>query len=202
VVVEVVGRVDGHVVARFRGCEDRSPALLRDIGCIVGVVEVSVAEEEVFRIQINEILNHEWSAARLHLQASHIGVEQHDVAFHRRCERGVGQPGENHAIFAYGAASRIHVLNTEDLLPGGDDGSGGVCFRKQCDPAHTMSSSQGALWGPRLRGLQIIAISTFVACCTGRSTIGAMEKVLQPGSLHSPNRRKRTRSLARRSPPF
>ena len=40
---------------------------MSDIGCIVGVIEVSMAKEDIFRIQINEVRNNKRRAARLHL---------------------------------------------------------------------------------------------------------------------------------------
>ena len=75
VIVEVVQRVDRHVVASFRAGEDDGPGLLGDIGRVVRVIEMSMADKDVVRLQIDEILNDERRTPRLDLQTSHKGIE-------------------------------------------------------------------------------------------------------------------------------
>lgn len=77
VAIEVVLRIDRHVVACFGAREADGTGLCGELGSVVGVVEMSMAEEDVVRIQVDEILNDEGRTARLDLQTRHKGVKQH-----------------------------------------------------------------------------------------------------------------------------
>src|ERR1700742_4440005 len=66
VIVEIVGCVNRHVVTGFRRGEDRRASQRGNISCVIGMVKMSVAQENSFGLQIDEILNHKRSAAGNH----------------------------------------------------------------------------------------------------------------------------------------
>jgi len=56
------------------------------------MVEVSMADEDRFRSEVDEVLDHERRAAGRHLKAGHEGIEQNHVPLDRGRKRGVGDP--------------------------------------------------------------------------------------------------------------
>ena len=59
--------VELHVIAGLGRRVDGRPGQFRDVGRVVGVVEVPVAEENRFRLQIDEILDDKWRTSGRYL---------------------------------------------------------------------------------------------------------------------------------------
>ena len=88
------------------------------------MVAMAVPEEDRFRAQRDEILRQDRGAARIEGRGRQLGtidvaVEQDDASLHRDGVGGVRRPGEDDLPFVH-PAPFIHVLDAEELLPGGD----------------------------------------------------------------------------------
>ena len=109
--------VELHHRAGFLRGVDMRAGLGGDVGCVVRVVAVAVADEDRFGLEVDHVLDHEVGAPRRDLEPRGEAVEQHDPSLDRGRVGRVGQPGEDHLVAHDPAAARVDVLDAEELLP-------------------------------------------------------------------------------------
>src|SRR4051794_21173617 len=96
------------------------------------MVTVAMAEEDRFRMQVDQILDIDRTAPqvcnirrRRQLEALNVGVEQDDSALYRDGQRRVCDPGEENLVLLDGAAVGVDIFNAEEFLPCTDQR--GIC---------------------------------------------------------------------------
>jgi hypothetical protein len=91
------------------------------------MVAVTVPEEDRFRTHVHEVLRQDRGAALVdrrgrQLRTVDVAVEQEDASGGCDDVRGVRRPGEDDLVLG-DAPVLVHVLDTEELLPGADQRS-------------------------------------------------------------------------------
>src|SRR5215831_20573469 len=140
------GRVELHVLARLGRSVDRGPGQVRDICRVVGVIEVTMPDEERLRPQVDEVLDYQRRAASLHLQPGDEGIEENDTSLYRRRERGVSNPREDHLVVANAASPCVDIVLSKYFLACSDgcprDMVAAVIIARDDDSAHAESGER------------------------------------------------------------
>ena len=126
-IVEHALHVQLHHVAGLRTGVDRNIQLLRNIGSIVGVIAVSMAEKDGLRGKSNQLLYADGRPAqvrratrRQQLGAIDVSVEEHDAPPDGHREACIRYPREDDAVGPHLATNRINVFRAEEALARGN----------------------------------------------------------------------------------
>jgi hypothetical protein len=114
-----------HDVASFSRGVDRNVELLGDVCGIVGVIEVTMPDEDRLGMKVDEVLHDERRPTRSRLGIEDEGVEKNNSS-QDGCRNGRARaPGKDHFVLFDCAGIRVYIFGAEERPACGDECTAG-----------------------------------------------------------------------------
>lgn len=116
-IVDHAGEIEVHGRTGFLGGIDHRIRMGGDIDRVVGMIVVTVAQQDGLGVEVLEIVDHQRGAPALDLEPGQEAVHHDHPALNGPGKGRGREPGKDHLVIGQGAGLGVDVLGTENMLP-------------------------------------------------------------------------------------